>query len=160
MKTFIAIVLLALGTAAQAGQPKITETPEGITVEYTGTPGGSSSKLVAPDKPGVQTPQESLTGKIEQLQKEIDSLTTMTGTETPEEVAKKNALAEQKRKQLEAYRDELARATDQSQQKAAEQTPSRDEPAIKQQIRRQEMKKEIQNLQQLRRDSLTAPAQQ
>jgi vacuolar-type H+-ATPase subunit I/STV1 len=149
MKTIIAIILVALATVAQAGQPKITETPEGITVEYTGTPGGSSSKPVA------QMPQESLTSKIEQLQKEIDSLTTMTGTETPEEVAKLDALVEQKRNQLEAYRAELARSTDQSQQKAAEQAPSRDEPAMKQQIRRQEMKKEMRDLQQLRKDSMS-----
>jgi vacuolar-type H+-ATPase subunit I/STV1 len=160
MKTIMSIILIVLATAAQASQPKITETDEGITVEYTGTPGGSSSKPVVPDKSGAQAQVESLTSKIEQLQKEIDGLTTLTGTETPEEVAQKNALAEQKRLQLEAYRAELAQIAGQSPQKAADKPPSRDEPTMKQQIRRQEMKKEIQELRQLRRDSQTAPAQQ
>ncbi len=159
MKTIVTLLLLSLAAVGRAEQPKITETAEGITVEYTGTASdtgdGSPSPLLAAQT-AAQSRQDILSGRIEQLQQEIAELANVSGSESDAEQAQKRALADQKRAQVEALRAELARITDKTGQNAAGMvSPHDDQP--NQQTRRQEMKKELREMRQLRRDSMTAP---
>ncbi|GFO68087.1 hypothetical protein GMLC_16660 [Geomonas limicola] len=104
-----AVVIMAV--IARAETPTIVESDSGIVVEYTGTPEGGA----AADKAGVSAPVRRdaprrsawLAAEIERLRGELVQTELVAAQEGPEGAAAQ-ALAAQKKQQIEAYERELA----------------------------------------------------
>src|ERR1700680_1696834 len=100
MKKLITVILVSLATMVQAGELKIVETSEGITAEYSGSPSEKSGDKELPVTTGNASNGvrvKFLNARIEQLGKEADGLAKLSGSETEDELVKKNAVAEDKK---------------------------------------------------------------
>lgn len=119
MKTLLTIMFLGYAAIAQAAGPKITETDQGITVEYTGTPSDGASAAgpaqesgTAPANDSATTARvKSLSGQIQQLQAEIASLAKTTGSETADELAARQQQIDGKKLLIQQYADEVRQLT-------------------------------------------------
>jgi hypothetical protein len=110
MRPIVIVILLVLTTGVQAAEVKIIETDEGISAEFTGTSSASESEGEKPNSARRQTSvprMQELSLLVEQLQKEVDEILKLSGTETEEELAAKNALAAEKKRQIELYQEEM-----------------------------------------------------
>jgi pyruvate/2-oxoglutarate dehydrogenase complex dihydrolipoamide acyltransferase (E2) component len=116
--------LLLIASAAAAGEPVITETATGITVEYTGTaPGQVSSPERGPAqaKPAEQPAVDKdpaklvrskfLAAQIRQLQKEQGQILATDGGESDQERAQKSALAAEIKLKEERFASEYLQLT-------------------------------------------------
>ncbi|BDV43761.1 hypothetical protein GURASL_26840 [Geotalea uraniireducens] len=121
MKTLITMLVIAHAAVALAAEPKITETDQGITVEYTGTPSDGSSSAPATDQgtanktstmdSGTAARVKSLSGQIQQLQAEIATLSKTTGSESADELAARQQQIDEKKLLIQQYADEVRQLT-------------------------------------------------
>lgn len=153
MKWFICILLLATTATAQAGEPIITETENSITVEYTGTPAAEkdSAKAAADTaaKP-VTSRLDFLKQQIAKLKTEMEALRTLKGNESETELAKINESIKDKQHKIDIYTAEIQQINDREQQRTNNQATTTDEQQLNLQNRRQEMKREVNELKQQR----------
>lgn len=160
MYRIIAIGLLSLATVANADQPKITETSDSIIVEYTGTQpdkaGESGLPVAAPNANPKPVPRvESLNAQLERLKREVDELSILTGKETEEELRTINELTSQKKQQIERLSAEISKSAESEPKKSSEiAKPDNEQQQTNQQTRRQEMKKGVRDMQQMRRSTI------
>jgi len=120
--------LLLTAMTAYAGEAVITETPTGISVEYTGTQGskepaapaaaaatGAAAKTpvqaAPPSNPGLVARARFLAAQIQQLTLEANAALKLTGSESDEELAAKNALATQKQGAADRFAEEYSKLT-------------------------------------------------
>jgi len=114
--------LLLTALAAHAGEPVITETANGISVEYTGTATAKESAAATgtaaasggtstPVNPGQVARVRFLAAQIRQLNQEASAALKLTGNETDEELAAKNALAAEKQVAANRFADEYGKIT-------------------------------------------------
>jgi len=117
--------LLLTAMTVYAGEAVITETPTGIRVEYTGTQvdkepvapavqaaAGTEAKSPAPPaNPGQVARARFLAAQIQQLTQEAKTALKLTGTESDEELAAKNALSEQKQSAADRFTAEYTKLT-------------------------------------------------
>lgn len=109
-----AILLLVLVMAGPASaETRITEYPDRIVVEITGSApprSDNAPEKSAPEKPSPPGTEERigfLTGQIEQLKMERDQLTVQTGGETAEELRQKRVKMNEKYQLINKYSAEL-----------------------------------------------------
>ena len=121
MNRLLTVFILALATTVQAGELKIDETDELIIVEYVGTPSDSTS------------------GERAEL----------AGNESADEVRLKNALADENKRQIETYSEEVRRING--------NLRADGEPPVKQQHNRLAMKRQMQELKKLRTSASSSP---
>lgn len=157
MNRLIILILLSLVASAHAADPKITETADGVTVEYTGTPSnGASSAEKQPADSNISslTRKETLKTQIKQLQQDLREISSRYENATEDELVKKDALLAEKNQQIEVYQNEINAIDEQAQQKVIDKIQPKEESEIKQQNLRQEMKKNITEGQKLRRQMM------
>jgi hypothetical protein len=155
----IGLVLLAsLVIGVPAGELKITESEDSIVAEYTGTPSSASDtdSPLAGGSPPVRKRSGNLRAGIEQLKKESEELLSFGGGETPDEIASRTLQAEEKKRRIEALEDEIRKLAENPAPEVREQVPTA-EPPVSLQNRRQEMKRDVEVLQKLRRSSVAPP---
>jgi hypothetical protein len=102
--------LLFLATTVHGGELKIVETDDRIIAEYTGVPpdeGGDGEKPSNSGSNAEVTRVKNLNAQIERLKMEIAELEKISGHETDDEVAAKHLLADEKRRQIEIYAEEI-----------------------------------------------------
>jgi len=149
MQILLIALLLFLPLIANAGEGKIVETDTGIVVEYSGAP-ADNNPSGGDEKPsanvnGADVPRvEYLAAQIEKLKKEISDIAQRTGKESESELMQKNALLIEKRRQLESYTEEIRQLSGKDQPK--------EELPVSKPNRRQEMKREMRELKEKRRD--------
>jgi len=122
----MSLLLLSLATAVQADEIKIEETESGIIAEYTGAPSNTGSKseitATAPENDKVTT-VNTRTAQIEQLKIEVAEILKLSGNETEDELAAKQALAAEKKQQIEICEDEIRRMSGKPQTEAVQKDP-------------------------------------
>jgi len=152
MKTLITMLILLLATTAQAGESKIVETETGLIAEITGSPASSSIDNA--------TRLKDLTARIEQLKKERADILKLKGNETEDELMQKNALADEKKLQIESYSAEISQLTANDQNMAAGTEQPKAEQPERYQSYRQEKKNQIMELKKMRMNPPAAVAPQ
>lgn len=156
MNRFLTILIVALAASAQAGEVTIVETDSGVTAELTGSPSstGNSNEM-----PGAAVNIDNaarvkfLSGQIEQLKKEIADISQLTGNETEEELTQKNALADEKKLQIETYTNEYRQLAGNTRNTTAGTDQPKEEQTERYQSYRQERKSQIRELKKLRATS-------
>jgi len=128
MNSLMTIILLSLATAVQAGEVSIVETESGIIAEYAGSPSstGRASEIPAAAAENVSATEVNLiTAQIEQLNMEVAEILNLTGNETEDELQAKEALAAEKKQQIESYEEKIRRMSGKPQTEEAQKEASR-----------------------------------
>jgi hypothetical protein len=149
MNKLITVTLILLATLARAGELKIVETDDGIIAEYTGTPSDKSSeseKLSLTSNSADVTRVEFLSSQIERLKKEADELSRQPGNESENDLTTRRAIADEKKRQIEIYTEEIRRLTDKTPAKITDKTRVEEGPPVRQQSQRHQIKKQLKAL--------------
>ena len=153
------ILIISLATTVQAGEVKIVETESGVVAEYTGAPSSAGSDAETPSAAVNDDNAKRvkyLTSQIEQLQTEKADILNLSGNETEDELALANVLADEKKKQIEAYVNEIKQLTGNAGKNEAETAQPREDQPLKQKNYRQEKKRQLKELRKLQMPSPTS----
>lgn len=116
MRYSVLFIILLLSASAHADQSRITEYPDHILVEITGSGsttrknGDELQKVEAPaGKKEMDTAERTafLSGEIERLKVEKDAIMAGMGGESPEELRQKRVLMNEKIQTMNRYANEL-----------------------------------------------------
>jgi len=99
MNWLVAIFLLSLAAAAQAGEVMIVETESEIIVEYTGSPVSTGNDSGIP---------VAAAENVDATKAEVAKMVKLSGNETVDEQQAKEALAAEKMQQIGLYEDEIS----------------------------------------------------
>jgi hypothetical protein len=160
MTTIVALIMLCWAAQAQAGEQRIVETDTGITVEYTGTPSADSrpdAVHAAQDREARQAVLKTLASQLVQLRQEAADLQKLTGKESPEELALKKTLAQEKLRQIETCNAEVNRLTGRNPNAPEEVEQQGEEKPTRAPNHRQEKKQQIRELKMLRQTNQPQP---
>jgi hypothetical protein len=159
MNKLVAVTLLLLVTPVHADELRIVETDEGIIAEYTGTPsekGSDSEKPAISGKTANVSRVEYLTFQIERLKKETVEISRQSDNETEDDLKTRQVLADEKKRQIEMYSEEIRLLRDEPQPKKTDNTLADEGVPIKQQSNRKQMKRQMKELKKLRTSSSSA----